>query len=53
MDKKIIFLGMLVGSTIGGYLPTFFGAGVFSLSSVIFGAVGGLLGIWLSWRMIN
>ncbi|MCX6795179.1 MAG: hypothetical protein NT165_00355 [Candidatus Falkowbacteria bacterium] len=53
MDKKIIFLGMAFGSIIGAYIPTFFGAGVFSFASAICGALGGLLGIWLSWRSIN
>jgi hypothetical protein len=53
MDKKIVMLAMLVGSTIGSYLPTLFGAGVFSLSSVFFGAVGGGLGIWISFKYLN
>lgn len=53
MDKKIIILGMLFGSIIGGYIPTIFGANVFSMSSVIGGAIGGLLGIWLSFKLLN
>jgi hypothetical protein len=53
MDKKIIILGMLFGSIIGGYIPTIFGANVFSMTSVISGAIGGLLGIWLSFKLLN
>lgn len=53
MDKKIVMLGMLVGSTIGGYIPTFWGASVFSMSSVICGGIGGIFGIWLSYKFIN
>jgi hypothetical protein len=36
MDKKVIMIGMIIGSMIGGYLPTFFGVGVFSYTSIIF-----------------
>ncbi len=53
MDKKIIILGMCFGSIIGSYLPTLFGANIFSIVSVLSGAVGGLLGIWLSYRILN
>jgi len=53
MDKKIIMLGMLFGSIMGGYIPTIFGASVFSMSSIICGGVGGILGIWLSFKLLN
>lgn len=53
MDKKVIFLGMLFGSTIGGYLPTIFGYNAFSMPSILGGFIGGLLGIWLSFRLLN
>lgn len=53
MDKKIVMLGMIFGSTIGGYLPTLFGVSAFSLFSIIGGAVGGILGIWLTFKLLN
>lgn len=53
MDKKVVLLGMIFGSTIGGYIPTIFGASVFSLTSILTGALGGILGIWLSYRLLN
>jgi predicted esterase YcpF (UPF0227 family) len=53
MDKKIIMLAMIIGSSIGGYLPTIWGSGIFSMSSVICGAAGGILGIWLSFKLLN
>ena len=46
-------LGMLFGSIMGGYIPTIFGASVFSMSSIICGGVGGILGIWLSFKLLN
>lgn len=53
MDKKIVMLGMIFGSIIGGYIPTVFGASAFSLASVLAGAGGGILGIWLSVRLLG
>lgn len=44
---------MAVGSTIGGYIPALWGAGFFSFSSVILTAVGGILGIWLGYKLSN
>lgn len=53
MDKKIIMLGMVFGSVIGGYIPTFFGVSVFSFISVISAGVGGIIGIWLTFKLLN
>lgn len=46
-------LGMIFGSTIGGYIPMFFGASAFSPSSILGGAIGGIFGIWLSYKLLN
>jgi uncharacterized membrane protein YeaQ/YmgE (transglycosylase-associated protein family) len=53
MNKKTIMLGMIIGSTVGGYLPTFFGSDAFSFTSVICTFIGGALGIWLTYKMFN
>ncbi len=53
MDKKVIMIGMLFGSTLDAYFPTFFGAGMFSISSVIGGAVGGIIGIFLTFKYLT
>jgi len=47
MDKKLVGLGMIIGSTLGGYAPTWFGASAFSFTSIVGAFVGGILGIWL------
>jgi hypothetical protein len=49
--SKLIWLGLFVGSTAGGYIPTLWGADMLSFSSVIGSAVGGILGIWIGFRM--
>lgn len=46
MNKKVLWMCMAVGSTIGGYLPSLVGQGSFSLASIVgsgFGAVAGVL----------
>lgn len=51
--KSLIWIGVLVGTTVGGFVPSLWGAGMFSLSGVIFSAVGGFLGIWLGYKLSN
>jgi hypothetical protein len=50
-SKKLTWLGMGVGSTIGSYLPVLWGGGLFSLSSVLFGVIGAIAGIWLGFKL--
>ena len=51
MDSKLIWLGMFVGSTIGGFVPMLWGAEALSLSAVFGSAIGGILGIWAGYRL--
>ena len=44
-------MGMTVGSLIGGYIPVLFGVDLFSFTSIIFSAIGGIAGIWVSYKM--
>jgi len=52
-EKSIIMLGMFIGSSIGGYLPSLFGASLFSLWSVFSTAIGGIIGIYLAYKWLN
>jgi hypothetical protein len=52
-SKSVIWIGMAVGSTIGSFIPLLWGAGVFSFSSIILSAIGGILGIWLGFKISN
>ncbi len=51
--KFLVFWGMIIGSTIGGYIPTLFGAGLLSYASVLFSGVGGILGVWIGYKLSN
>jgi hypothetical protein len=43
-----IWLGVLIGSTIGGFIPDLWGAGLLSYSSVLLSGIGGFAGLWLA-----
>ena len=46
-----IWLGVLIGSTIGGLIPDLWEFGLFSYSSVLLSSVGGFTGLWLGYKM--
>lgn len=50
-SKSLIWVGMTLGSVLGGYVPMLWGAGVFSFSSLLFGTAGAILGIWIAFRI--
>ncbi len=49
--KKLIWMGVFVGSTIGSVVPELWGADMFSVSSLLCSGVGALLGIWLGYKL--
>ncbi len=49
--KFAVFLGMTIGSVIGGYIPALWGAGLFSYSSVLLSGLGGILGVWIGFKL--
>lgn len=48
--KTLVYIGMVVGSSIGGYIPVLFGADLLSFSSLFFSLIGGLVGIWIGYK---
>jgi uncharacterized membrane protein YeaQ/YmgE (transglycosylase-associated protein family) len=42
-----------VGGTVGGYIPSLWGAGMLSMSGIIFSTIGGLIGIYLGYKISN
>jgi hypothetical protein len=49
--KQLVWFGLFVGSTLGSFVPLLWGDSVLSFSSIVFSAVGGLLGIWAGYRI--
>ncbi|MDO8471162.1 MAG: hypothetical protein Q7S49_00935 [bacterium] len=52
-SKSIIWVGMFVGSALGGYVPLLWGGSLFSFTSVILTAAGGVLGIYFGFKISN
>jgi uncharacterized membrane protein YeaQ/YmgE (transglycosylase-associated protein family) len=52
MFKSLIGFGLLVGSTVGGFVPSLWGDNnMFSLAGFFFSFVGGVVGVWAGYRM--
>ena len=49
--KKLVWIGLFIGSTIGGFIPSLWDSSFVSMSGVIGSAIGGFLGIWAGWKL--
>jgi predicted MFS family arabinose efflux permease len=49
--KSLTWIGILVGSTIGGFIPTLWGAGMLSMSGILFSGLGAILGIYVAFKV--
>jgi hypothetical protein len=45
------WIGIGVGSTIGGLIPSLWGADIFSISSIIWSGIGAMAGIWIGYQL--
>lgn len=50
-SKSLIWIGVTVGSTLGSLVPSLWGAGFLSFSSVLLTAVGGFTGLWFGYKL--
>jgi hypothetical protein len=48
--KTLVWIGLSVGSIVGGYVPQLWGADLFSFSALLSSTAGGFLGIWLGFK---
>ena len=49
--RSSIWIGILIGSTIGGMLPLFWGDDMLSYSSVLLSGAGAFAGLWVGYKM--
>ena len=49
--KAIIIMGMICGSFVGAYAVTLFGAEAISFTSFLGSTAGGILGIWIAFKV--
>lgn len=49
--KTFIWGGLFIGSSLGGFVPNFWGSSVFSMGAVIFSAIGGVIGVFVGFKL--
>jgi outer membrane lipoprotein SlyB len=53
VGRSVIGLSAFAGMTLGGFLPSLWGASSFSLASVLFGVLGGVTGVVLGAQLAD
>jgi len=48
--RSAIWIGIFIGSTVGGLIPELWGGDMFSYSGVLLSGVGAFVGLWLGSR---
>ncbi|MES2059664.1 MAG: hypothetical protein V4438_01385 [Patescibacteria group bacterium] len=51
--NPMIWIGMTVGSLIGGFVPLLWGGDSFSFSGILWNAIGAIAGIYAGYRLSN
>jgi len=49
--KTSVMIGMVVGSSAGSYVPALWGDGLLSYWGLFFSLVGGIIGIYLGYKL--
>jgi len=49
--RGLLMMGLLIGSLIGGYIPSLFGAGFLSIWGLVGSTIGAILGLWITYRI--
>ncbi len=53
MSKGLLYGSVLIFSTVGGYIPSFWHAGFLSISGIMGGIIGTIVGIWIALKINN
>jgi uncharacterized membrane protein YeaQ/YmgE (transglycosylase-associated protein family) len=51
--RRTVFILMIIGGYIGGYVPQIWGAAGFSFASLFGNAIGALIGIWIGFKLTH
>jgi hypothetical protein len=49
--KSLVWIGAGIGSTVGSLIPMLWGADMLSFSSIIFGGLGAVAGIYVFFKL--
>jgi hypothetical protein len=50
-SRLLIWVSIIIGSTIGGIIPELWGAGMFSYQSLLLSGIGALVGLWIAFKI--
>jgi hypothetical protein len=50
---KVVGICAVICLVAGGYLPALWGASTFGFQSLLFGVVGGVVGVWLGVKLTD
>jgi len=53
MNKKFMWIGFFIGSSVGGLVPAIWGDDILSIWGIVLSAVGGIVGIWAGNRVFE
>jgi len=53
MGRSVIGLMAMLGMTVGGFVPELWGDSGFSLTALVFTAIGGIAGVWAGVRVAD
>jgi hypothetical protein len=51
MDRRVIWLFVVAGSTLGGFAPEAWGGSAFGVASLGLACLGGIAGVWFAVRL--
>jgi hypothetical protein len=51
MDRRVVWLFVVVGMGVGGFVPALWGGSSLGLASLVFGTLGGAAGLWLAGKL--
>jgi hypothetical protein len=51
MSKTLVWIGVFAGSALGGYVPSLFGAEMFSMWGLLGSTVGGIAGVFAGLKL--
>jgi uncharacterized membrane protein YeaQ/YmgE (transglycosylase-associated protein family) len=51
MEKRMLWMCLTVGSTVGGLIPQAWGGSGFGVASIVGSVVGAVIGVWAAARI--
>jgi hypothetical protein len=52
-SRALIWVAILIGSTIGGAIPELWGAEMLSYTSLLLSGIGALVGLWIVFKNVR